>query len=59
VRLSICSSAYLKRASGLALGGLIKALILLILLLTVLLVPMPNSFFADLCLPASDPKTEA
>jgi hypothetical protein len=51
--------AYLKRASGLALGGPIKALILLILLVTVLLVPMPSSLFADLSLPASDPKTEA
>jgi hypothetical protein len=51
--------AYLKRASGLELGGPIKALILLTLLVTVLLVPMPSSLFADLSLPASDPKTEA
>jgi hypothetical protein len=50
--------AYLKRASGLELGGPIKALILMILLVTVLLVPMPSSLFADLTLPTSDPKTE-
>jgi hypothetical protein len=51
--------AYLKRASGLELGGPVKALVLLILLVSVLRVPMPSSLFADLPLPASDPKTEA
>jgi hypothetical protein len=49
---------YLKRPSGLELGGPIKALVLLTLLVTVLLVPMPSSLFADLTLPTNDPKTE-
>jgi hypothetical protein len=43
--------AYLKLANGLELGGPVKALILLILLMTVLLIPMPSSLFADLPFP--------